>query len=112
MSRRGWEAQERRLARDVVQVSYATYARAILGEVRTVAFPMSLEKSPPSDGGGGLAECTPDLGALITPHAGHRFANGNSGGAIHNAVFSRGLAERATGLEPATSSLGSWHSTN
>ena len=35
------------------------------------------------------------------------------GGGCHNLINSRQLhQERATGLEPATSSLGSWHSTN
>jgi hypothetical protein len=35
----------------------------------------------------------------------------NGGGRLYD-LQRRNGAERATGLEPATSSLGSWHSTN
>jgi hypothetical protein len=35
----------------------------------------------------------------------------NGGGSL-STLYDEELQERATGLEPATSSLGSWHSTN
>ena len=43
----------------------------------------------------------------------HRSEMPPSDGGGHSGVFhSENRTERATGLEPATSSLGSWHSTN
>jgi hypothetical protein len=65
-------------------------------------------------GGAPTTRVGPSVGPGVGPGVGPKAKSPGPtrGPAIGNAGLTRTSRERATGLEPATSSLGSWHSTN